>query len=246
MNQKKERDLMEVKADNMEYDPTNQPRISKGQSAEKSAGNKVPKVRAINLDKLVPFANHPFQLYEGERLSKLADSIKDNGLLNPIVVRSNADDGFEILSGHNRVEAVRLLGQDKINAIVMDDLTDEAAERIVIESNLNQQSFSDWKFSQQIKVIKVYSKFIQENSQQGKRSDLEDDATCVHGEHKSADKPTRPKSRDKISKQLGISSSVFERYRSIAKLGDEAVNFIGEMLDDKRLGFMSAYRNRVK
>jgi hypothetical protein len=144
------------------------------------------------------------------------------------------------------VAAVKLLEWNVINAIVRDGLSDEMAERIVVESNLNQQSFGDWKYSQQIKVIKIYDKYLQESSQQGKRNDLTDkqaDApTGDHNEHKSAKKEKRPKSRDKISKQLGISSSVFVRYRSIAKLDDRSLDIICNMLDERRLGFMSAFR----
>ncbi|WP_333593960.1 ParB N-terminal domain-containing protein, partial [Anaerospora hongkongensis] len=216
--------------------------ITKRNSTHESTEHKALNVTAISLNKLVPFAKHPFLTYEGERLKKLADSISVGGLISPIAVRPNMDGNYEILSGHNRVEAVKLLGQNKINAIIMEGLSDKEAERIVIESNLNQQSFADWKYSQQIRVIKLYNKYIQENSQQGKRSDLADDSTCVHTEHKSADRPTRPKIRDKISRQLGISSTVFERYRSIAKLDDGILNSLCEMLDERRLGFMAAYR----
>ena len=216
--------------------------ITKRNSAPKGTEHKILNVTALALNKLVPFAQHPFLTYEGERLEKLANSIRVSGLINPIAVRPNIDGSYEILSGHNRVEAVKLLGQDKINAIVIEGLSDKEAERIVIESNLNQQSFADWKYSQQIRVIKIYNKYIQENSQQGKRSDLAADSTCVHAEHKSTDKQPRPKARDKISKQLGISSTVFERYRSIAKLDDGILNSLCDMLDERRFGFMAAYR----
>jgi len=202
-------------------------------------------VTIIGIDKLIPFENHPFQVYEGERLEKLANSINELGLQNPIIVRPSSDsqDMYEILSGHNRVEAVKLLGLNNINAIINDTLSDEMAERIVIESNLNQQSFSDWKYSQQIKVIRIYNKYLQEHSQQGRRTDLEsNDPSCGHSGHKSKPPAKRPKSRDKISKQLGISASVFERYRSIAKLDDEMVNAVCKLLDEKRIGFMAAYR----
>ena len=216
----------------------------KKRPATSNSETKIPDVIAIELDKLVPFSNHPFQIYEGERLEKFADSIRDEGLFDPIIVRSHntEKEKYEILSGHNRVEAAKLLKWKTINAILKRDISDERAERIVIQGNLNQQSFADWKFSQQINIIKIYNKHIQEDSQQGKRSDLEIDDTCVQSEHKSTDKPKRPKTRDKISKQLGISSTVFERYRSIAKLDNEAVNILGAMLDEKRLGFMSTYR----
>ncbi|WMC91317.1 ParB N-terminal domain-containing protein [Kineothrix sp. MB12-C1] len=202
----------------------------------------LPKVTIIALNKLIKFKNHPFHIYGGERLKALADSIKEIGLQNPVIVRSIPEDKYEILSGHNRIEAVKLLGWNAIEAIIKDDLTEEMAERIVIESNLNQQSFSDWKFSQQIQVIKMYSKYIKDNSQQGIRNDIVQNSTCVHCEHKLEDKPKRLKTRDKISKRLGISSTVFERYRSIAKLDDEILTVVCTMLDEKRLRFMAAFR----
>jgi ParB family chromosome partitioning protein len=203
-----------------------------------------PSIETIAVSKLVSFKNHMFDTYEGERLDKLADSIRETGLQNPIIVRSTEDGNYEILSGHNRVKAVKLLGWNIIPTINKGKLDDEKAERIVIESNLNQQSFGDWNYSQQIRVIRLYSKHLRENSQQGKRSDLEESGTSVHGEQKSADgtKPKRLTARDKISKQLGISSAVFERYRSIAKLDEEMMDAICELLDEKRLGFMSAFR----
>lgn len=218
--------------------------IARGRNEFISQTNKanIAKINTMELNMLVPFAKHPFQTYEGGRLEKLADSIKEIGLQNPIVVRPIDADKFEILSGHNRVKAIRLLGWNEVDAIVKEGISDEMAEKIVIESNLNQQSFADWKYSQRIQVIKIYSKYIKDNSQQGKRNDLVYDVTCVHSEHKSYDNSKRPKTRDKISKQLGISPSVFERYRSIAKLDDEIINALGKMLDEKRLGFMAAYR----
>jgi len=218
------------------------------QVQRKASSNKAktPDIKAIKIEDLIPYVNHPFELYQDERLEKLAASMKEAGLKHPIIVQPMIEQPsglkYQILSGHNRVEAAKLLGWETIYAIIENELSDEEAERIVLDLNLQQQSFSDWKLSQQIRVIKRYNKYIQETSQQGKRSDLTEDATCVHSEHKLEDKPKRPKSRDKIAKHLGISPTVFERYRSIAKLDDGIVNTLGEMLDEKRLGFMAAYR----
>ena len=79
------------------------------------------------LDALIPFTDHPFQIYEGERLEKLADSIKKIGLNTPITVRPIEDNVYQILCGHNRVEAVKLLEWNTISAIVRDGLSDEQA-----------------------------------------------------------------------------------------------------------------------
>jgi len=234
--------------------------IRRGQYAPPSIKVKKPDVRQIALDKLAYNRNHPFQIYGDERLEKLAEDIEANGLDSPILVRPIEGDRYEILSGHNRFEAVKKLGWNEIDAIIKMDVSDEKAERIVIGANLNQQSFADWNYSQQIRVIKIYSKYIQENSQQGKRTDLAVSKTCVQSEHMSEGEissprdrkpdgkpPKRPTARDKISKQLGISTPAFQRYRSIAKLEGDTLDTVCTMLDEKKLRFMGAvYFSQLK
>ncbi|MDR1090304.1 MAG: ParB N-terminal domain-containing protein [Prevotella sp.] len=204
---------------------------------------KPPEVKLLEIDKLDGYKNHPFATYEGERLDKFAESIDTIGLQNPIIVRPVGDGRYEIINGHNRVKAMRLLKKQHIDAIIK-NLSDAEAERVVIESNVNQQSFSEWKYSQQIKVIKLYSKYIKDNSKQGERNDInkKETETCVQNEHESMSNKKRLKSRDKIANSLGISATVFERYRRIAKLNDDVIDNLGLMLDEKRLGFMSAFR----
>ncbi len=91
------------------------------------------------LDELIPYVNHPFRLYNQEKMQELADSIKEYGLLNPILVRPHRDNGkYEILAGHNRTEASKLVGKTEIAARVIEVDDDEAAI-IVAESNLKQR-----------------------------------------------------------------------------------------------------------
>lgn len=96
----------------------------------------------LGIDSIKPFQDHPFHLYEGERLEDMVQSIKDHGVLNPVIVRTTEDD-YEMLSGHNRQNAVRLAGFTEIPAIVKNDLPDTDAYVYVIETNLMQRSFSD-------------------------------------------------------------------------------------------------------
>jgi ParB family chromosome partitioning protein len=200
-----------------------------------------PPVSRLGLDDLVPYANHIFQVYEGERLTALADDIKAAGLHSPITVRPAGGGKYEILSGHNRAAAVRLNGGTTISAFVLTGITDEMAERIVIGGNMNQQSFNDWKHSQRIKAVKIYSRYIRGHSRQGARSDLSGGATSVHDEQKLA-LTNRPTSRDKVSAQLGISAAMFSRYKSIAEMDDASIEIIGKLLDDHIIGFMSAHK----
>ena len=64
----------------------------------------------LSLEKLEPYKNHPFRLYEGERLDIMIESIKQNGIINPIIARPKDNGNYEILAGHNRVNAARIAG----------------------------------------------------------------------------------------------------------------------------------------
>lgn len=77
-------------------------------------------IKHINIDLLIPFENHPFKIRNGIEKEELAESIKENGLLQPIIVRSFSAGTFEIISGHRRVEVCKELGIQTIPAIVRD------------------------------------------------------------------------------------------------------------------------------
>lgn len=126
-------------------------------------------VTEIEIEKLVPFHNHPFKLYEGQRLDNMVTSIKEMGAMVPIIVRKTDSNFYEILSGHNRVNAAKLAGVDKIPAVVKGNLTDDEAMLIVIETNLMKRSFSDLLPSEKARALKEHHDAL---SRQGERTDL--------------------------------------------------------------------------
>ena len=71
-------------------------------------------IKNINIDLLIPFENHPFKKRDGIEKEELAESIKENGLLEPIIVRSFSAGTYEIISGHRRVEACKELGMQTV------------------------------------------------------------------------------------------------------------------------------------
>ena len=79
----------------------------------------------IPLDKLIPFASHPFKLYSGQRFRDMVESIKENGVLIPIIVRPVDESSYEILSGHNRTTGAKEAGLETVPAIIRNNLTDE-------------------------------------------------------------------------------------------------------------------------
>lgn len=122
----------------------------------------------LKIEQLVPFENHPFKLYEGERFNEMVESIKQFGVIVPIVVRKKKLK-FQILSGHNRVEACKALGIKEIPAIVKEGLTEEEALLIVTETNTMQRSFTDLPHSERATVIAVRHEAMKK---QGIRTDL--------------------------------------------------------------------------
>ena len=99
-------------------------------------------LQSLPVDKIKPFHDHPFHLYEGERLDDMVESIREHGVLKPMILRKKGR-GYEMLSGHNRQNAARIAGLTEIPAIVKEGLTDEEAYIYVIETNVIQRSFTD-------------------------------------------------------------------------------------------------------
>ena len=96
------------------------------------------KVRVVSLQYVDDFPDHPFQVREDEDIEKLIESIRNNGVLNPIIVRKKEDERYEIISGHRRKYACKKLGMDLIPMIVRDISRDEAVIAMV-DSNLQRE-----------------------------------------------------------------------------------------------------------
>ena len=187
----------------------------------------------LPLDAVKPFHDHPFRMYEGERLEDMVQSIREHGVLNPVIVRKQ-EDGYEMLSGHNRQRAAMLAGIDKIPAIVKENISDEDAIVYVIETNMIQRSFSELLPSEKAAVLAVRYEKI---SSQGKRNDIlqeiaalnGQEGTCGHDVHKS-------RSRDELGNEYGMTGRNIARYMRVDKLIPE----FKEELDNGALSLVAA------
>ena len=101
--------------------------------------DKKEKVEIIDLSLIDDFPEHPFKVQENEDLSKLKESIKDNGVLEPIIVRKKENNRYEIIAGHRRKFASELLGNNFIPCIVR-DMTKEEAIVYMVDSNLHRSN----------------------------------------------------------------------------------------------------------
>lgn len=185
--------------------------------------------------KVVPFHNHPFRLYEGKRLDDMVESIREHGILIPVIVQKIVD-GYEMLSGHNRWNAAKIAGIKEIPAIIKEDLTEREAYVYVIETNMLQRSFDDLLPSEKAAVLaERYEKVMC----QGRRNDILEEIamlngmdvseTCGHDVHKS-------KSRDAIGEDYGMTGRNIARYMRLNQIIDQ----IKEMVDDGAMAMVTA------
>lgn len=163
----------------------------------------------VAIDTIKDFSDHPFHLYEGKRLDDMVESIKTNGILNPVIIRKMDSGKYEMLAGHNRKNAARLAGLDVVPAFVKDDLSDEDAYIYVIETNLMQRSFNDMYPSEKAAVLALrYDKI----SNQGKRTDILNELKALENGELPIEVSPEKDSRGRVAQEYGLSG------RSMARL----------------------------
>lgn len=161
-------------------------------------------IKKIKLEDIVAFKNHPFKVEDNESFKELVQSIKENGLLNPIIVRPK-DNKYEIISGHRRLKAMELNGNDEIETYIK-ELSDDEAVIQMVDSNLQRDKIlpSEKAFAYKMKLDAI--------KHQGKR-------TSVHNDQKL-------NSRDKIAENSNESSSMIRRYIRLTYLIPELLNIV--------------------
>lgn len=186
-------------------------------------------VKSISVDKLVPFSKHPFTLYEGERLNDMVDSIKQNGVIQPLIVRLRDNEVYEILAGHNRHNASTIAGLKEVPCIVKDNLTDEEALAYVVETNLIQRSFNELLHSEKASVL--YIRHNELNNQEKRYSIMREleklqeinSLEIAIGECFSESGPIdhSVKTRDIVGDEYGLSGRTIARYLRVYELTKE-------------------------
>ena len=195
-------------------------------------------VQMLSVDGIRPFPGHPFHLYEGTRLDEMIESVKTYGILHPVIVRKYRKH-YEMLSGHNRLQAAKAAGLKEIPAIVKEGLSEKEAWVYVIETNLLQRSFSELSVSEKAAVLAerydkvLYARRKDEIMQELRR--LEGIPEKVgHDVLLSADGKTQH--RDEIGEEYGLSG------RSVARLlrVNQLVPELKAKVDDGRLNLTAA------
>lgn len=181
----------------------------------------VKSVTKVDINNLIPFSKHPFKLYEGARLNDMVRSVKELGVLTPILVRDRKDGTYEILSGHNRWNAAKQVGLDKVPIHILEDIGDDEAMLIVTETNLIQRSFNDLLPSERACVLDEHYQAIK---CQGRRTDLIDEIKMLlksdeMGNEDNFDPVDQTiDSRKIVGSNYDLSSGTVARYIRINKL----------------------------
>lgn len=180
------------------------------------------RVQNLPLDRLVPFPDHPFKVLDDEKMLETVESIRERGVLVPILVRPTNGGNFEIVSGHRRHHASLLAGKTEIPAIVR-EMDDDTAVLLMVDSNLQREELlpSEKAFAYKMKLDAM--------KRQTGRKPRENDSQL--GNHFD----TR-KSSDILAEQTGDSKNQIFRYIRLTNLVPDLLNRV----DNKTIAFNAA------
>ncbi len=178
-------------------------------------------ITMIDVSKLKEFENHPYKVKDDLEMENLKDSIKENGILSPIIVRPLENDEYEIISGHRRLFASKKAGLTEVPALIFEMSREDAAIALV-DSNLHRENIlpSEKAFAYKLKMEAM--------SKQGKRTDL----TLGQLVPKSEENRTTAE----IGAATGESYKTVERYIRLTHLIPELL----EIVDEGRISFTPA------
>ena len=146
------------------------------------------KVMTIPIDKITDFKEHPFHVTMDEDMAKLIDSIKENDMLMPALVRPKKDGTYEMISGHRRKFALSQLGRKEMNVIIR-DLDDDQATILMVDSNIQRENIypseRGYAYKMRLEAMKHQGKRIEEVPDE--ELGIEYKTTCGQVGHKSID-----------------------------------------------------------
>lgn len=177
----------------------------------------------MTLSDLHPFEGHPFKVLDDELMEQTVESIRQIGVVSPLIVRPDPEGGFEILSGHRRLHAAQLAGLETVPVIVK-EMDDDAAIIFMVDSNLQRENIlpSERAFSYKMKLEAM--------KHQGERADLQPETTSRQlGEKLQTSVAV-------MSEEMGESQRQIQRFIRLTNLIPEIL----DMVDEKKIAFNPA------
>ncbi|GAB6955635.1 ParB/RepB/Spo0J family partition protein [Mediterraneibacter glycyrrhizinilyticus] len=175
----------------------------------------------IEINRIHAFKDHPFKVLDDEKMADLVESVKTYGVLTPVLLRSDGENGYEMISGHRRMHAAVIAGLETIPAIVR-ELSDDDAVIAMVDANIQREELlpSEKAFAYRMKLNAM--------KHQGYRTDI------TSGQNGQKSKGVV--SRDILAEQVGESTRNVQRYIRLTELIPELL----DMVDVKKLNFTIA------
>lgn len=173
----------------------------------------------IELNRIHSFSNHPFKVLDDEKMDDLVESIRQNGVLTPVLVRPDGKNSYEMISGHRRMHTAMKAGLDTIPAIVR-EMEDDEAIVTMVDANIQREELlpSEKAFAYKMKLEAM-------KRQAGRPSK---NNSCQSG--------TNLRSDEELGNQVGESARSIQRYIRLTELIPELLDYV----DKKRLQFTVA------
>ena len=184
--------------------------------------NNSEKVQEIDISKISNFPNHPFKVNDDDKMKEMVKSVKEYGVILPVIVRPKENGTYEMISGHRRKRACELAGVKQIRCIVK-NLSDDEATILMVDSNIQREEIlpSEKAFAYKMKLEAM--------KHQGKNIDIDDNETSrpLDGKLESA---------EIMGQEVGESARTIQRYIRLTKLIPELLDEV----DSKRIAFRPA------
>ena len=173
----------------------------------------------IELGRIHSFPNHPFKVLDDEKMDTLVEIIRENGILNPVIVRPDQNGDYEMISGHRRLHAAGIVGLNKVPAIVNEMSDDEAIIKMV-DANIQREEI--------LPSEKAYAYKMKLEAMKRSAGRPTKENACQSGTHLRSDQ--------ELASQVGESARSIQRYIRLTYLVPELL----EMIDLKKLQFVMA------
>ena len=190
---------------------------------EERQESRLEKIVSIPIDKISDFKNHPFHVTMDEDMLKLIDSIKENGILIPALVRPKDDGTYEMISGHRRKYAMSHIGLTEMNVIVR-ELDDDQATILMVDSNIQRENIypseRGYAYKMRLEAMKHQGKSIQE---------MPDDIRVEYDKGTSCQLGTKSRSDVELAENSEFSARQIQRFIRLTYL----IEPLQEMVDGR-------------
>ena len=176
-------------------------------------------IMEVPISDLFSFQNHPFKVLDDEKMSQTVESIRENGILVPIMVRSRQAGGYEVISGHRRRHAAEIVGLKTV-PIIIRELTDDEAVIAMVDSNLQREEI--------LPSEKAYAYKMKLDALKHKAGRPSKENSCQVGTNFRADEAMAETAND--------SARTIQRYIRLTELLPELL----DMVDSKKIKFNPA------